>query len=281
MPAFTVSAVNTGTEQLTATGHGLLTGDRFRLRNIGGALPAATPALNPVTTYFAIRVDNDNIKVAVSSSDALANVAVNITGAGTGTHLIEYGLPYCEPRVAAVGTQIKSADDNATWASLVALHALLTDQAQSTWPGVSLVGPRWLLGSDAVQDTTGTLVLADVTWQSVTSGGEQFLTFTVPLPAGTRITAITVYGVEGNAGGEVYRAFFEELSTGGSPSQISTTKTSGTTGGGSSIGWTTADTDFTPNGYTMTDLPHRIRVGIAQTSGAAEVRVSAIKIVLG
>lgn len=145
----------------------------------------------------------------------------------------------------------------------------------------SMFGTVWLLGPDGSQGTAGTLVLDDVTWQSVTSGGEQFVTFRVPLPSGARIVAITVYGVEGNAGGEVFRAFFEELTENGSASQISTTKTSGTSGGAASIGWTTADADFSPDGYVMTDLPHRIRVGIAQTSGAAEVRVSSIKIELG
>lgn len=141
MPAITVIAVIAGTDTLTATAHGLLTGDRFRLRNVGGALPAATPALAAVTDYFAIRVDADNVKVAVSSANANAGTAVDITGAGSGTTTVEYGLPFCIPRIAAAGSQVFSADDNATWNSLVSMYALLTGQAQSVWSGVALAVP--------------------------------------------------------------------------------------------------------------------------------------------
>lgn len=138
MPAFTVTAVDTVNDKLTAAGHGLLTGDRFRLRNIAGALPAATPALSGVTDYFAIRVDADNVKPATSQANAIAGTAVDITGAGSGTLLIEYGLPYCIRRIAAQGGQIFSIDDNEAWTSLVALHDLLTDQAQSVWSAPAL-----------------------------------------------------------------------------------------------------------------------------------------------
>jgi len=133
--AVTISAVSAASDTLTAAGHGLLTGDRFRVRNDGGAPPAGLAA---VTDYFAIRIDTDTVKVATSSANALAGTAIDITDAGTGTHTIEYGLPYCVPRVAAAGTQIYSADDNATWSALVALHALLTGQSQSVWSGVTL-----------------------------------------------------------------------------------------------------------------------------------------------
>src|SRR5690348_8407106 len=108
--SLTISAVNTGTEELTATAHGLNTGDRFRLRNIGGALPAATPALAQLTDYFAIRTGANTLKVATSSSDAAAGTAVNLTGAGSGTNLLEYGLPYCVPRIATPLSQHYSAD---------------------------------------------------------------------------------------------------------------------------------------------------------------------------
>lgn len=138
MPAITVSAVNTGTEELTATAHGLNTGDRFRLRNVGGALPAATPALAAVTDYFAIRTGVNTIKVAVSNPDALAGTAVNITGSGSGTTTVEYGLPYCVPRIAAPLGQVHSADLNAEWQTLVSLYDLLTGQSQGIWSKVSL-----------------------------------------------------------------------------------------------------------------------------------------------
>lgn len=143
MPAITITAINTGTEEFTAIAHGLLTGDRFRLRNVGGALPAATPALAAVTDYFAVRTGADTFKVSDTNAHALAGTnIVNLTGALTGTTIIEYGLPYCVPRIAAIGSQVFPEDDNAAWSSLVALHALLTSQPQSIWNGFSLARRR-------------------------------------------------------------------------------------------------------------------------------------------
>lgn len=211
MPAIAITAVNTGTEALTAIAHGLLTGDRFRLRNIGGALPAATPALAPVTDYFAIRVDADNIKVAITNSDALAGTAVNITGAGTGTHIVEYGLPYCVPRIAGALTQIFHDDDNNAWQSLVAIYDLLTGQAQSIFTGVTLAGdltvnglikrtwtrtffPQWIQG--LVGWTPAVITVGSATkrfWRSNAS----FTTssFDVPFEDGDRITGISFEAV--------------------------------------------------------------------------------------
>lgn len=141
MPVVTITSVNTGTEELTAVGHGLLTGDRFRVRNVGGALPAATPALAGATDYFAVRTGVDTLKMSDTNAHALAGTGiVNLTGSGSGTNLIEYGLPYCVPRIAANGTQIFPEDDNAAWTSLVALYELLTGQGQSIWDGVTLAG---------------------------------------------------------------------------------------------------------------------------------------------
>lgn len=151
MPAFTISAVNTGTDTLTAVAHGLLTGDRFRVRNVGGALPTG---LTGATDVFAVRVDADNLKVATSNANALAGTPViDITGAGSGTNTVEYGLPYCVPRIAAVGTQIFHDDDNAAWNALVALYDLLTSQAQSVWSGVTLAG-NLSVGGQVASDLT-------------------------------------------------------------------------------------------------------------------------------
>lgn len=133
MPAITITAVNTGTDTLTAIAHGLLTGDRTRARNVDGALPTG---LSPATDYFAIRVDADNVKLATSNANALAGTpVVDITGAGSGTNTLEYGLPYCIPTIVATPgvTQIRSADSNGTWAALAALHQLLTGGSQSVW----------------------------------------------------------------------------------------------------------------------------------------------------
>lgn len=144
MPAVAVTAVSTSLDTLTATAHGLLTGDRFRLRNVGGALPASTPSLAGVTDYFAVRVDADNIKVATSSANALAGtpVVVDITGSGSGTTTIEYGLPYTIPNAVYVNgvSQVQDKDLNTTFTSLVAIYDLLTGQPQSLIDSPTVAG---------------------------------------------------------------------------------------------------------------------------------------------
>src|SRR4051794_34561802 len=113
MPALTFIADST-TDQLTIIGHGLNTGDGpMGVRNIGGALPAATPALNPASDYWAIRIDADHVKLATSSANANAGSAIDITSNGTGTQQLLIGLPYRRPRTYTLLSQIKSIDFNA------------------------------------------------------------------------------------------------------------------------------------------------------------------------
>ncbi|MBO55764.1 MAG: hypothetical protein CL886_08915, partial [Dehalococcoidia bacterium] len=76
------AGVNTGTEVVTITGHGLNTGDGLTYTEgttaIGG--------LSTNTKYFIIKVDDDNLKLATTSSNATNGQAVDLTGQGTGTH---------------------------------------------------------------------------------------------------------------------------------------------------------------------------------------------------
>jgi hypothetical protein len=173
MPSFDVSSVDTTANTLTATGVAaaggplgtvLTTGDRMRLRNVGGALPAATPSLAPVTDFFAIRIDDNTVKVATSNADAMAGTAVDITGSGSGTTKIEFGLPYCLPTLlAAPGVQVQSFVMLFVWSALVALWNLLTGQAESVWGGnvtlagtltvPTISGPVSILGGVSFPDT--------------------------------------------------------------------------------------------------------------------------------
>jgi hypothetical protein len=76
--------VNTGTETITEVGHGLNTGDKVQLSNIGGALPTG---LSAATDYYVIRIDADNFQLAASELDAERGNAIDITAAaGGGTH---------------------------------------------------------------------------------------------------------------------------------------------------------------------------------------------------
>lgn len=88
--AFVDGDVNTGTDAIAETAHGMLSGaGPFRLSNTGGALPTATPALAVDTNYWIIAVDADHYKLAISKANALAGTAIDITSAaGGGTHTL-------------------------------------------------------------------------------------------------------------------------------------------------------------------------------------------------
>lgn len=73
------------TDLITKVAHGYSTGDRVQLTNSGGALPAG---LSAATTYYVIRVSADTFKLATSDTLATAGTAVDLTGAGTGTHSV-------------------------------------------------------------------------------------------------------------------------------------------------------------------------------------------------
>lgn len=185
MPAVTITAVDTGTETLTAIAHGLTTGDRTRVRNVDGALPTG---LSSATDYFAIRVDADNVKLATSNANAIAGTAINLTGAGSGTNTLEYGLPYCIPTIVAAPLgQIRSADDNGTWAALAALYAYFTGGSQSIWTekGRTKTVCRSAYGETASGGTVGP---SGQIWRLSVSG---VLEVRLPeVPVGKRIVAV-------------------------------------------------------------------------------------------
>ena len=76
------ASVNTGTDRITITAHGLNTSDGLTYTEgttaIGG--------LSTNTKYFVIKIDDDTIKLATTSSNASNNQAQTLSGQGTGTH---------------------------------------------------------------------------------------------------------------------------------------------------------------------------------------------------
>ena len=73
------SAVNTSTEIITITAHGLVTGDPIRYSNGGGTTLAP---LSNNSTYYAVYVDANSIKIAGSLANALAGTTYNLSGTG-------------------------------------------------------------------------------------------------------------------------------------------------------------------------------------------------------
>jgi len=86
---FVDADVTVGTDNVNEVAHGFVTGEGpFRMTTTG-VLPAG---LALATNYWAIRVDDDNFKVATTRVNAIANTPVDITAAaGGGTHTIERG----------------------------------------------------------------------------------------------------------------------------------------------------------------------------------------------
>lgn len=83
---FKFSAVDQVTDRLTAIDHGMNTGDGpFRIK-ASGTQPGGT---TNSTNYYAIKVDNDRIKLATSATNAASGTAVNITSNGSGTITLE------------------------------------------------------------------------------------------------------------------------------------------------------------------------------------------------
>jgi len=73
------SAVNTSTEVITINAHGYNTGQSLKYSNGGGTTLAG---LTNDTTYYAIIVDDNSIKLATNDSNATAGTAINLTGTG-------------------------------------------------------------------------------------------------------------------------------------------------------------------------------------------------------
>lgn len=114
MTAIVFTASST-TDQLTATAHGLNTGDLFHVIAAGGTLPTAASGgdLAEATDYFAIRIDASNVKVARSQALALAGTAIDLTSNGSGQQYLLIGLPFTRARTYAPGSLVPSADLNA------------------------------------------------------------------------------------------------------------------------------------------------------------------------
>lgn len=147
-------------------------------------------------------------------------------------------------------------------------------------------GPKtkWLTAAEGLHPLLASVFIAASgsgggSWSSITSGGDKFIEFSLPLRTGDRVTAITVFGTSGDAGGEEMQAEIFRTDGIAGFTQVSTTKTSGLAAGPDNIGWTTSDTDFTPDGHVMVDESYMVIARLAQSNFGGEVAIFNIKIV--
>jgi hypothetical protein len=78
-----IVSVDFGADTIRVNAHGLTTGDGPFFPSTAGTLPAPLSALTP---YWVIVTDANNFKLALSQSDALSAIAVNLDDAGVGVH---------------------------------------------------------------------------------------------------------------------------------------------------------------------------------------------------
>jgi hypothetical protein len=94
------TAVNTTTEDITYTAHGMPTGEQITYRDGGGT---AIAGLTDDTLYYAIRIDANTFKVALSAANATAGTAINLTGTGNDDQFFDLTGAVTATAVAALG----------------------------------------------------------------------------------------------------------------------------------------------------------------------------------
>jgi hypothetical protein len=110
----TTNAFDPASDTVTATGSNLTTGQRIQFSNRDGTLATG---LSAGVDYYAIRVNNNEFKVATSLANAMASTAIDFTGTGSGTTYVT-GLS---------GTSAFDATTNAI--SVSSSNSLTTGQA--------------------------------------------------------------------------------------------------------------------------------------------------------
>lgn len=132
-------------DTLTASAHGLLTGDGpFQVANSGGALPSG---LTAVTNYWIIRTGVNTFQLATTLANALAGTAVALSTDGTGTQTLADTVSTVRPDDPFTVT----ADAAGAWFSL-ALRELALLKLKQTH------------GAGSLADELAAIKLADDTW---------------------------------------------------------------------------------------------------------------------
>lgn len=195
--------VNTGTDTITVTSHGLLTGDPVYFTNSGGALPTG---LTASTRYYAIKTGANTFKVATTLSNAGANTAIDITAAsGGGTHsLFTGGLNQTGPTTRTPGSATNDVPAAGYVGEYVSNYNSGTNITSSnTWFNItsySFPPGHWLVSGMLDFALAGATVQASAGALSVNSGnstgdhvgGDNQLS-TVP-PTSNTDTSVTING---------------------------------------------------------------------------------------
>lgn len=107
---FATTDVNTGTDEITITAHGLENFQRVQFTSTG----AVPTGLTASTTYYLIVVDANTIQVATTYANAFAGTQIDITSVGSGTHTLtpyEQSMIFCNT-VGAAANDIDTGPDS-------------------------------------------------------------------------------------------------------------------------------------------------------------------------
>lgn len=171
----------------------------------------------------------------------------------------------------APGSQVKSADLNQWQTELFGVREIWVPAAR----GLFFAGT-----TPADQSSYFSRAGSASAWASLTTGGQVDIMFGFDaMRVGDRLLSVTVYGRAGDAAGETLSGALQYLSSTGVVTGFGGgIKNSALANGNTSIGWTTADTDFTPTGFTfLTGRAHQLDIILPQTSVAAEVKIYGVK----
>jgi hypothetical protein len=156
-----VSALNTTSDQLTVTGHGLSTGAAVLVHmSTGGTLPAASPSLSQTTTYYVRAVDANTLQLHDTEAHASANTdKVNFSDSGTGTLYIDADYACVIHTFSGVKltlynaavTRMPSLNLSAvkTIIGAVELEAFVKNGVD-----ITAAGSRWAISNTALSDTS-------------------------------------------------------------------------------------------------------------------------------
>lgn len=220
------SVVNVTNNTILSVRHRIQTGDPV-IYSTTGTVITATPALVSGTTYYAIRVDQDNIKLATTAANALAGTAIDLTAVGVGTthQIVNANIFFVDETEAQLKANKDKGINGAGWWKIVSF----TDGAGDI---------RWKTELLIAMDVTAA-VAGDAADDAVVPDTESYATITTqPSNASVTAPATATFTVAASLTGAGALTYQWQVSTSATPKW--TNVATGT--GGTTASYTTAAT---------------------------------------
>ncbi len=190
--------VNTGTEVITTSvTHNLSVGDRIRVTNSGGALPASTPQIVAGTDYFVLATPASN---TLTISDTQGGAIINFTGTGTGTHTLHgtvdvektsssYQITYRFSGTKLLLTSVASRLTPDSYASITRVTTGSAGVQEVQW--LRLVQKPLGYSNSFVPSVSGSVDVTRLQTGSASLAEVQRIALSVPATSGTFVANIT------------------------------------------------------------------------------------------